>query len=169
MTRTVIVTGGASGIGWEMCRAFADLGDEVHLCDLDPPQEAIDGVTVHRLDVRNETAVAALFDKVAAASGRLDVVCNKAGTGSVTNVLDCTAEEWDAVMAVNAKGVFLGTKHALRHMLPRQVGAIINTASAAALVGVPDRASYSASKGAVIALSRQVATGLVLDGGLTAR
>src|SRR5699024_10347024 len=111
----------------------------------------------HPVDVREETAVAALFDEVASATGRLDVVCNNAGTGSTTNVLDCTAEEWDAVMAVNAKGVFLGTKHALRHMLAHRDGAIINTASAAALVGVPDRASYSASKGAVIAFSRQVA------------
>ena len=157
MTRTVIVTGGASGIGWEMCRAFADLGDEVHLADLNPPEEAIDRATFHPLDVRDETAVAALFDEVAGSTARLDVVCNNAGTGSTTSVLDCTVQEWDAVMAVNAKGVFLGTKHALRHMLPQQDGAIINTASAAALVGVPDRASYSASKGAVIALSRQVA------------
>ncbi|ACQ79742.1 short-chain dehydrogenase/reductase SDR [Beutenbergia cavernae DSM 12333] len=158
MSRTVIVTGGASGIGLEMCRAFAALGDDVHLCDVHEPNEALDGVTPHVLDVRDENRVGALFDGVVAGSGRLDVVCNNAGIGSTTSVLDCTVEEWDAVMAVNARGVFLGTKHALRHMLPRKDGVIINTASAAALVGVTDRASYSASKGAVIAFSRQVAS-----------
>ncbi|WP_163542031.1 SDR family NAD(P)-dependent oxidoreductase [Occultella kanbiaonis] len=157
MNRTVIVTGGASGIGLELARAFAMIGDDVHACDVHDPPELIAGVTSHRLDVRDDAAVAALVDEIVAGSGRLDVVCNNAGIGSTTSVLDCTVEEWESVMAVNARGVFIGTKHALRHMLPRREGVIINTASAAALVGVPDRASYSASKGAVIALSRQVA------------
>lgn len=158
MTRTVIVTGGASGIGWEMCRAFTDLGDQVHMCDVEEPAEPIDGATFHQLDVRDEDAVRTVFDDTVTNSGRLDVVCNNAGIGSTTSVLDCTVEEWDHVMSVNARGVFIGTKHALRHMLPRHDGVIINTASAAALVGVVDRASYSASKGAVIAFSRQVAS-----------
>jgi NAD(P)-dependent dehydrogenase (short-subunit alcohol dehydrogenase family) len=71
--------------------------------------------------------------------------------------VSCTAEEWDHVFAVNARGVFLGTKHALPSMLARGHGVIINTASAAGLIGLKDRAAYCASKGAVIAFTRQVA------------
>lgn len=158
MSRTVIITGGASGIGLEMCRAFSALGDNVHMCDLQSAEVKIPNVVFHELDVRNSNEIGELFDAIAADEGALDVVCNNAGIGSTTSVLDATVAEWDEVMAVNARGVFLGTKHALRHMLPKRNGSIVNTASAAGIVGVPDRASYSASKGAVIAFTRQVAS-----------
>jgi len=85
------------------------------------------------------------------------VLCNNAGISSVTDPLSCTVEAWDRVFAVNARGVFIGTKHAVAAMLPNGGGAIVNTASAAGLVELKDRTAYCASKGAVIALTRQVA------------
>lgn len=97
------------------------------------------------------------MQRVLADTGRLDVMCNNAGTGSTTSPLDCTAQEWDRVFAVNAQGVFFGVKHALPPMLAQGSGSIVNTASVAGLVGLRDRTSYCASKGAVIALTEQVA------------
>ena len=90
-------------------------------------------------------------------TGRLDVMCNIAGIGSTKNAVDCTPEEWDQVFAVNAKGVFLGTKFALPAMLEQQRGVIVNMASVGALIGLRDRAAYCASKGAVVAFTKQVA------------
>ena len=90
-------------------------------------------------------------------TGRIDVLCNNAGVSSVTGPVECTPEEWDHVFGVNVRSVFLGTKYAIPVMLAQGSGVIVNTASAAGLIGLPDRAAYCASKGAVIALTRQVA------------
>jgi len=89
--------------------------------------------------------------------GGLDLLFNNAGIGSTSAVVDATVDEWDQVFAVNVRGVFLGMKYALPGMLRRGAGVIINTASVAGLIGLPNRASYCASKGAVIALTKQVA------------
>jgi NAD(P)-dependent dehydrogenase (short-subunit alcohol dehydrogenase family) len=85
------------------------------------------------------------------------VLCNNAGAESVTDPVACTAAEWDRVFAVNARGVFPGTKYVLPLMLKQRKGAIVNTASVAGMVGLADRAAYCASKGAVIAFTKQVA------------
>ncbi len=108
-------------------------------------------------DVSDEDQVRALMARAVGETGRLDVVCNNAGVGSTADPVSCSVEEWDRVFAVNARGVFLGVKHALPPMLERRSGAIVNTASVAGLTGLPNRTAYCASKGAVIALTKQVA------------
>lgn len=160
--RTVVVTGASSGIGFEMARLFAEEGARVFTGDLElvaPP-----GCRASRVDVCEPDDVAGLISTAVAETGRLDVVVNNAGIGSTSDALGCTPEEWDRVFAVNARGVFLGTHFALPTMLAQRSGAIVNTASAAGLVGLRDRAAYCASKGAVIAFTRQVAVQYAAQG-----
>jgi NAD(P)-dependent dehydrogenase (short-subunit alcohol dehydrogenase family) len=154
--RTVVVTGAGSGIGAEMARKFLEEGASVYGADLDVSQVP-EGCVPVETDVTKSEDVERLMSGAADATGRLDVVCNNAGMSSTADPISCTVEEWDQVFAVNARGVFLGTKFALPRMLDQKKGAIVNTASAAGLVGLPDRAAYCASKGAVISFTKQVA------------
>jgi NAD(P)-dependent dehydrogenase (short-subunit alcohol dehydrogenase family) len=153
--RTVVVTGAGSGIGWEMARQFHERGAAVFAADL--TEAAPPGCTPLVVDVRDEAQIEQMVASAVAATGRLDVLCNNAGIGSTKDPVSCTAEEWDALFAVNVRGVFLGTKHALPQMLEQGSGAIVNTASIAGQVGLKDRVAYCASKGAVIAMTKAVA------------
>jgi NAD(P)-dependent dehydrogenase (short-subunit alcohol dehydrogenase family) len=141
----VVVTGGASGIGAATVAAFRARGDEVVAADL--PE----------LDVRDEP-------RVAEAMRNVDVLVNAAGIGSTTSAPDTPLDVWDDVFAVNARGTFLCCKHAIPGMIARGGGSIVNVASVAALVGLKNRAAYSASKGAVVALTRALAVDHVGDG-----
>ncbi|RIQ18984.1 SDR family NAD(P)-dependent oxidoreductase [Jiangella rhizosphaerae] len=154
--RTVVVTGAASGIGYEMARLFAAEGAVVYAADRTDESRPGGTRPVH-LDVTDESAVRELMRTVVDDTGRLDVLCNNAGIGSTADPVSCTAEEWRRVFDVNALGVFLCTKYALPPMLAAGRGSIVNTASAAASVGLKDRAAYCASKGAVVAFTRAVA------------
>lgn len=154
--RSVLITGAGSGIGYEMARQALAEGALVYAADLDP-SGAPDASVRLQVDVTDPQSLAAAVDRVVAEVGRLDVLCNNAGLSSTTSAVDCTVEEWDRTFAVNTRGVFLGTKFALPHMLTAGKGAIVNTASVAGQVGLKDRAAYCASKGAVIAFTRQVA------------
>jgi NAD(P)-dependent dehydrogenase (short-subunit alcohol dehydrogenase family) len=154
--RTVFITGAGSGIGLQMALQFMAEGAKVYSADRDTAGCA-EGTVKVLLDVTDEAQIIAGLHRAVEETGRLDVLCNNAGASSITDPLSCTAEEWDQVFAVNARGVFLGTKHALPAMLAQGSGCIINTASAAGLIGLKDRTAYCASKGAVIALTKQVA------------
>ncbi len=154
--RSVVVTGAASGIGRAACERFVAAGERVIGIDLELDGIA-DGVTGFPADVSDPAAVERAVAFAVATNGGIDVLCNNAGVASTTNVVDCTFEEWNRVFAVNVHGVFLGTKYALPHMLANGGGVIVNTASIAGMVGLPDRAAYCASKGAVIALTKQIA------------
>lgn len=154
--RSVVITGAGSGIGWEMTRLFMEEGASVVGGDLDP-SGVPDGAVAVACDVSSEPDVRALVDTAVERHGRVDVLCNNAGIGSTTDAIACTVDEWDRLFAVNCRGVFLGTKLALPHMLERGSGTIVNTASVAGLIGLRDRAAYCATKGAVIAFTRQVA------------
>jgi NAD(P)-dependent dehydrogenase (short-subunit alcohol dehydrogenase family) len=154
--RTVVVTGAASGIGFEMTRLFLAEGAVVYAADRRDGPRA-DGARSVNVDVTDEAAVERLMKQAVTETGRIDVLCNNAGIASTTDPITCTTEEWERVFSVNVLGVFLCTKYALPSMLAAGRGSIVNTASAAASVGLKDRAAYCASKGAVVAFTRQVA------------
>ena len=153
--RTVIVTGAGSGIGAAAASIFRDEGARVFGADVRASVPA--GVVPVRCDVSTPDDVARLIDAALSETGRVDVMVNNAGIGSTADAVSCSVEEWDQVFAVNARGVFLGTRAALPPMLDAGRGAIVNTASVAGLVGLRDRAAYCASKGAVISFTKQVA------------
>jgi 2-keto-3-deoxy-L-fuconate dehydrogenase len=152
-----LVTGGGSGIGAAVAHRLADDGFNVTVADLDPHAVATElGATALRLDVRDEAQVAEAMDGV-------EVLVNAAGIGSTADAPGTSVEVWDDVFAVNARGTFLCCKHAIPGMKARGGGAIVNIASVAGLVGLKNRAAYSASKGAVIALTRALAVDHVGD------
>jgi NAD(P)-dependent dehydrogenase (short-subunit alcohol dehydrogenase family) len=152
----VIVTGAASGIGRELVTILLSEGAHVVGVDVNP-----DGIPAGSERVQADLAVADevtnAMDLAVALLGGVDILCNNAGIGSTRSVVDCSAHEWDHVFDVNVRATFLGTKAVLPSMLAQQHGVIVNTASVAGMIGLPDRAAYCASKGAVIALTKQVA------------
>lgn len=154
--KTVVVTGAASGIGRAAAVRLLDEGATVVGGDL-RSEGVPDGATALTVDVSDPDSVAAFVAAALDVSGRIDVLLNNAGIGSTANVLECSPEEWDRVFAVNARGIFLCLQAVLPHMLAQGSGSIVNTASIAGMVGLRARAAYCASKGAVIALTKQVA------------
>jgi NAD(P)-dependent dehydrogenase (short-subunit alcohol dehydrogenase family) len=153
-----LVTGGGSGIGAAVAHRLADDGFDVTVADLQPDAVATElGASAVRLDVRDEAAVEAAMDGV-------EVLVNAAGIGSTTDAPGTPLEVWEDVFAVNARGTFLCCKHAIPGMKTRGGGAIVNVGSVAGLVGLKNRVAYSASKGAVIALTRALAVDHVGDG-----
>jgi NAD(P)-dependent dehydrogenase (short-subunit alcohol dehydrogenase family) len=161
--RVVAVTGAGSGIGYEIAALALGAGAQVAALDVDPagcPQGALAVV----LDVSDAAAVQRVFDRITSELGVIDTLFANAGIGSTTSALDCTPEEWDRVFAVNVRGVFLCTRVVLPGMLARGGGCIVNTASVAGLIGLRDRAAYCASKGAVVAFTKQVAVQYASNG-----
>ena len=162
--KVAVVTGGAVGIGAACVRRMADEGARVAVLDIhDEPGRALAGELVGpdgrvrylHADVASEVQVAAALDQVVTAFGRIDVLVNNAGiSGPDKPTHELTEAEWDRVQAVNVKGVFFCTKHALLHMRGRGGGSIINLSSIYGLVGAPDVPPYHASKGAVRLMSK---------------
>jgi NAD(P)-dependent dehydrogenase (short-subunit alcohol dehydrogenase family) len=161
--RRALVTGAGSGIGEAVARKLHAEGAEVVLADVRAERvEAIAGeldesASAVQLDVRDEDAVRDVARDV-------DVLANVAGIGSTTSAPDTPLAVWEDVFAVNASGTFLCCKHAIPGMVERGGGSIVNMASAGGLIGLPNRAAYCASKGAVIALTRALAVDHVADG-----
>jgi 2-keto-3-deoxy-L-fuconate dehydrogenase len=156
--KRALVTGAGSGIGAAVARKLAAEDAEVIVADLSPEAVADElGAQALVLDVRDE-------EQVASSMGDLDVLVNVAGIGSTTNAPETTLEVWENVFAVNARGTFLCCKHAIPGMAARGGGSIVNIASVAGLIGLRNRAAYSASKGAVISLTRALAVDHVADG-----
>jgi meso-butanediol dehydrogenase / (S,S)-butanediol dehydrogenase / diacetyl reductase len=166
--KRVIVTGAGSGIGKAIVRALAGAGARVAVSDIDGTsaaklaKEIGGGALGYALDVTDAAATEKLFDEIHGALGGLDVVCANAGISTMQPVVDLTEVEWDANMNVNAKGVFLTNRAAVRRWLKAgSPGVIVNTASLAGKLGAPLLAHYSASKFAVVgftqALAREVA------------
>jgi 2-keto-3-deoxy-L-fuconate dehydrogenase len=150
-----IVTGGGSGIGLATARMLARRGAAVACLDLDPSgAEPLLAVTA---DVTDEGSVRVAVDAVAERLGAVDVLVNNAGVGARGTVEDNPYEEWWRVLDVNLLGIVRATRAALPHLRASAHAAIVNTCSIAATAGLPERALYSASKGAVLALTLAMA------------
>ncbi len=156
--KVAIVTGGAVGIGRAACERMAQEGATVIVTDLNDEgravAESLDAsghmAAFYRLDVSRESDVAAVFSEVQRRFGRLDVLVNNAGISGVNKPThEVTEAEWDALMAVNVKGVFFCTKHAIGPMRASGGGSIVNLSSIYGLVGGGDVPPYHAAKGAV--------------------
>ena len=165
--KVVLVTGAASGIGRATARAFAREGATLALVDrdadgLDAAREEIaaagGSATTHVVDVARSTEVDRAHDEIAVEYGRIDVAFNNAGVIEPVGWLHDTPEaSWDRVIAVNLKGVWLCMRAQLRHMYPVREGVIVNTSSAAGLVGAPGTSPYTTAKHGVIGLTRTAA------------
>ena len=163
--RVAIVTGAGQGIGEAIARRFAEEGAVIVAAHRDEAKgarlvEAIrsrggDALYV-RTDVTREPDVRLLVETTAEHFGRVDVLCNNAGVGLLRSVVESTEEEYDYVMDVNVRGVFLCCKHAIPLMLGQGSGSIVNLASVASFVGFRNDAAYCASKVAVMMLTRQL-------------
>lgn len=171
--KVAIVTGAGAGIGRASSAAFAREGARVVCADLNPAtaEETLallretDGEgTVVTVDAADGPSVARLVEETVGRYGRLDVFYANAGIVPNGTVLECEEEEWDRAMAINARSVYLACRHAIPAMLAGGGGSIVCTASVAGLVGVKNRAVYSASKMAVIGLVKSVALDYVDQG-----
>jgi NAD(P)-dependent dehydrogenase (short-subunit alcohol dehydrogenase family) len=158
-----IVTGGASGIGLAAAKVLAGRGATVAALDLKPDglPEDITGISC---DVSDDAAVKSAVDSVVERFGRLDVVVNNAGIGSIGDVTANSDDEWLRVLNVNVVGMARVARHAVPHLRKSPKAAIVNTCSIAAWAGLPQRALYSASKGAVYALTLAMAADHVREG-----
>jgi NAD(P)-dependent dehydrogenase (short-subunit alcohol dehydrogenase family) len=165
--KVVLVTGGGGGIGRASALAFARAGARVAVTDRDTAagQETVQQVRALgaealfvQADVCQALEVESMVAQVVAHFGRLDCAFNNAGIEEEhLRLADCAEETFDRIMAVNVKGVWLCMKYQLAQMLAQGGGSIVNTASVAGLVGAPKMAAYSASKHAVIGLTKSAA------------
>lgn len=162
--KVAVVTGGARGIGLACVRRMAEEGARVAMADVHDAEgrdraaelraKGCD-VRYFHCDVAAEAEVAALMDGVAEAFGRIDALVNNAGiAGADKPTHELTEAEWDRVQAVNVKGVFFCTKHAIPHLRDAGGGSIVNLSSIYGLVGAADVPPYHASKGAVRLMSK---------------
>jgi NAD(P)-dependent dehydrogenase (short-subunit alcohol dehydrogenase family) len=154
--KVCVITGAAGGIGAAAAARFEREGARVVGVDL---LEHATGELSLQADLTDEQSVAALYARVCADLGRIDVLFNNAGISPVddASVLDTTLEAWERVQAANLRSVFLCCKYGIRHLLDGGGGSVINTASFVAVLGAAtSQISYTASKGGVLALSREL-------------
>jgi NAD(P)-dependent dehydrogenase (short-subunit alcohol dehydrogenase family) len=160
MTRKVLITAGAAGIGLEIVRAFISSGARVFTCDIDAAAlgrtaAAMPGLETAVCDVGDRAAVEAMVADAAARLGGIDVLVNNAGIGGPNSpVHELDPNDWDAVLRVNLTGTFDVTRHAIPHLIRSGKGVIINMSSAAGRFGYPNRSPYAASKWALIGFTK---------------
>lgn len=171
--KVVIITGAGRGIGQTAALLFASEGARIALVDIDEKNgnstlEEIrsnggEAIFIHG-DLTNSSEMKHMVDKVLQEFGRIDVLYNNAGLNHFGKVADADESAWDRVMSVNVKSVFLTCKYAIPVMVRQGKGVIINTGSTASLVGLANLSAYTASKGAVLALTRNIALDYAKDG-----
>ena len=163
--KVCVITGAGGGIGRVAAQLFSEEGAQV--CAADVNLEAAEQTAsesrdafAQQVDVADEASVKAMMDATAERYGGIDVLYNNAGISpnDDASVLDTSVEAWDRVQAVNTKGVFLCCKHGIPHLQQRGGGSVINVASFVAILGAAtSQISYTASKGAVLSLTRELA------------
>ncbi|QVQ50818.1 SDR family oxidoreductase [Spiractinospora alimapuensis] len=158
-----LVTGGASGIGRATAQVLLERGATVGSLDL-PGSSPPEGVTAFPGDVTNTASVDAAVSQAAERFGGIDIVVNNAGVGAAGTVEDNDDAEWHRVLDLNVVGMARVSRAALPHLRRSAHAAIVNTCSIAATQGLPRRALYSASKGAVLALTQAMAADHVGEG-----
>ncbi len=170
--KVCVITGAGGGMGRDAAILFTEEGASVCVADVDgaaADQTAAlcPGSFAQQVDVADEPSVLAMMTATAERYGGIDVLYNNAGIspGDDASVLETGVEAWDRVQAVNTKGVFLCCKHGIPHLLERGGGSVINVASFVAIVGAAtSQISYTASKGAVLSMTRELAVQFARDG-----
>ncbi|MFF3146618.1 SDR family NAD(P)-dependent oxidoreductase [Streptomyces sp. NPDC057927] len=160
---TALVTGGASGIGLAVASLLAERGARVAVLDLDPAslKEPLRGFTA---DVSDDTSVRAAVDAAAVVLGGIDILVNNAGIGAIGSIEDNPDEQWHRVLDVNLLGVVRATRAALPYLRRSAHASVVNLGSIVTTTGLPQRALYSASKGAVLSLTLAMAADHVREG-----
>lgn len=171
--KVAIVTGAGSGIGAAIARLFATQGAHVVALDLDEAaaQNTVSALrlagrlaSAYPCDVSDAASVDAVFGRIAAEHPRVDILVNNAGIAHVGSIERTTPDDLDRLYRVNVRGVYLCARAAIPTMLRQGGGVILNMASIAALVGLPDRFAYSMTKGAVVTMTRSIAIDYVKRG-----
>lgn len=163
--KVALITGAGSGIGKSSAQLFAKEGAFVIVNDLmqDKGDETVEAIRAQggqamfiRADVTDPGSVKRMMDEAIAACGRIDVLFNNAGISGVGALHEIEPEQWDNVVQVNVRGVYLPCKYVLPHMMEKRSGSIINMSSCIAEIGLARRAVYAATKGAVLALTKSM-------------
>jgi NAD(P)-dependent dehydrogenase (short-subunit alcohol dehydrogenase family) len=164
--KAALITGGASGIGLATARLFLAEGAAVTIADIDAEALARVDLPVHAVegDVASMADAERMVTEAVAAHGRLDVLFCNAGIPARIPIEELTEEQWDRVLAVNLKGMFTVTKAALPHLKEAGGASVVFTGSELSFVGDPETPAYSASKGAVVTLTRSLALDLIRYG-----
>ena len=160
---TAIITGAGSGIGLEVAKGLTERGATVFGFDINQGEMG-SAATFIKCDIGDATSVESAFAEFKKASSKLDILINNAGIGSLTTVEKETDEIWYKVLNVNVVGTARVSRAAIALLRESKSAAIVNTASVAAIDGIPNRAAYSASKGAILALTLAMATDHLADG-----
>jgi 2-keto-3-deoxy-L-fuconate dehydrogenase len=170
--KTAVITGAASGIGLAIANAFARQGAAVHIVDRDSEAAAATAQHIadsggtaqaHACDVADAASVAAVFAGIFA-QGRVHILVNNAGIARVGSLATTSEEDFDRILRVNVKGVYLCMRAGVEHMRAQGGGVVLNMASIAATVGLSDRFAYSTSKGAVLSMTLSAARDYLREG-----
>ena len=159
---TAVVTGAGSGIGLSVARMLSESGAKVFGLDLSAGDMG-SHATFIPCDVSDPSKVAAAFSEIAKSTDVIDILANNAGVGAIGSITDATEEEWNKVFGVNVFGMGRVSAAAMPFLKKSKVASIVNTCSIAATAGLPQRAVYSASKGAVLSLTLAMAADGIPD------
>ena len=171
--KIAVVTGGGSGIGAAIATLFASRGATVAILERDEPaaQTIVDAIgrdggnaRAVTCDVSDPASVTAAFGRVDAEHGRVDILANVAGIAHVGTIQQTSPDDLDRLYNVNVKGVYLCARAAIDIMLRQGGGVIVNMASIASLIGIPDRFAYGMTKGAVLTMTKSIAVDYVKRG-----